>query len=84
MTSVARFWLEDLSILLTDPVFFPTKDMSRDEKLNAITRLALVTCLVLYMMKYPSWHIVLLLVISTILLLKYGCKSMDDSIVENF
>lgn len=84
MTSVALFWMEDVSILLSDPVFFPTKDMTKDEKLNALTRLALIVSVVLYFVKYPSWHIVLLISISAIIMLKYGCKTLTDPTIENF
>lgn len=43
-----KFWLEDPSILFTDIVFFPTAQMSREEKLNALTRLAIAISVLMY------------------------------------
>ncbi len=50
-----KFWIKDPSILVTDVVFFPTATMTRSQKLNALTRLAIILGIIMYVMKYKQW-----------------------------
>ena len=72
-----KFWTEDLSILFTTPKFFPTADMSRDEKLNALSRLALVIAAVLYYINYEHWLAFLAVALLVIVCIKYNSKPGD-------
>jgi Family of unknown function (DUF5762) len=72
--NISKFWIEDPCILFTDLVFFPTANMTREEKLNALTRLAIVITIGLYAMNYDYWLIFLLLAILLIIIAQYTSK----------
>ncbi len=67
----SKFWVENPCVLLTDIKVFPTAEMCKDEKLNALTRLSLIIALIMYLMKYQHWFIFLVLALFIIVLLKY-------------
>ena len=69
-----KFWLEDPSALLRSWDFIPNERMSRDEKLNALTRLVLIITVALYISKYPYWSTFFLVSIVGIIGLKYAMK----------
>lgn len=69
-----KFWTEDPCTLLTNIRLFPMKDMTRDEKLNAITRLAIAGSAAMYFMKYDYWFTFLLLALLAIVLMKFCVK----------
>jgi len=48
--------------------------MSRDEKLNAITRLSIAGAAIMYFMKYDFWFTFLLIALIAILLMKFSIK----------
>jgi hypothetical protein len=73
------FWLEDPSILFSDFVLFPNKEMNKSEKLNALTRLAVLLTILLYFLKWPHWHIFLLCSLILVLILQYGCKAIKET-----
>jgi hypothetical protein len=73
-----KFWLEDPSILFTDLVFFPCTGMTREEKLNALTRLSVVISLVLFAMDYQYWYVFLLASILIIVMAQYTAKARDE------
>ena len=52
---VERFWMEDPWVLLNHLNFLPMKTMTQDEKLNALTRLAIIITVGLYFMKNQNW-----------------------------
>lgn len=96
-SSSTSFWVEDPCILFSDMAFFPTADMTKAEKLNALTRLAIVIAIVMYFMKYEYWFTFLVLSVLIIVVLNYAGKasekfkkksqkaeSDDDSSVEEF
>lgn len=66
-----KFWVENPCILVTDIKVFPTAEMCKDEKLNALTRLSIIIALVMYLMRYRHWFIFLVLALFIIVLLKY-------------
>nr|QBK86243.1 MAG: hypothetical protein LCMAC102_00380 [Marseillevirus LCMAC102] len=76
-----KFWIEDPCILLTN--IFPITEMSRAEKLNALTRLAIVITIIMYFMKYEHWLIFLVLSVFIIIVLQYAGSKKDDN-VEDF
>ena len=64
----SQFWGNDPCALFTDLSLIPSVDMSINEKLNALTRLALLISLVLYLMDYEQWSTFLLVALSLIVL----------------
>ena len=78
MTDV-KFWIEDPCILFTDLVFFPTVEMPREQKLNALTRLALVIAIVMYSMEYKYWLTFLLIAVLLLVVIQYASKARDDA-----
>jgi len=82
-----KFWIEDPCILFTDLVFFPTVDMTQEQKLNALTRLALVISIVMYMMEYKQWLNFLLIAVLLLIIVQYSTKtkqSKETILKENF
>lgn len=78
MSSV-KFWVEDPSILFTDLVFFPTIEMSREQKLNALTRLAIIISVVMYCMDYNKWLVFLLTSIIILIMVNYAkCSEKEN------
>jgi len=75
MVSV-KFWVENPCIIFTDLVFFPVNGMSKEEKLNALTRLAIVISLVMYYMEYKHWLTFLLVSILTLVVAIIHQKSI--------
>lgn len=51
------FWVRQPSILFTSFNPFPTKDMTNNEKLNALTRLVLLVTAILYSLNFEYWAI---------------------------
>jgi hypothetical protein len=50
-----KFWVEDVSVLLSNVRLLPLGTMTREEKLNVLTRLTLLAGGVLYALKWPWW-----------------------------
>ncbi len=86
VTKEIKFWVEDPAILLTDLVFFPTENMSKAQKLNALTRLALVISLGLYATENQYWSIFLTSSIILIIIINYskGCSEPELAHTEGF
>jgi hypothetical protein len=78
-----KFWTEDPCVLFTNIRFFPTDDMSKDAKLNALTRLSLLVTAILYFMNYDFWITFLLVSLLAIILFKYGGRR-DPKDKEDF
>lgn len=78
-----KFWINDPSILLMDFHLIPRRDMTRSEKLNALTRLAGVITAILYAYKYEYWQTFLAIAIAIIVLLSMVGKE-DYSLKEHF
>lgn len=82
-----KFWVDDFTVLFTNIQFFPLSSMTKDEKLNALTRLVIIIGIALYMMKYEHYLTFITVSIIVILLLKYGgsIKSQEGfSIVPTY
>ena len=73
-----KFFLEDPSILVTDMVLFPTATMTREQKLNALVRLALIITAGMYVMEYKYWSTFLLSSILLIIAIQYVAKSKPE------
>lgn len=67
-----KFWAQDPCILFTNLSLLPTSSQTKDQKLNALTRLAIVISIVLYFMKYEYALQFALGALLVILLLKYA------------
>lgn len=76
-TNPTKFWIEDPCILFTDLVFFPTTEMTREQKLNALTRLAIIISVIMFTFDYPNWYIFLLISILFIIVIQYSSKAKD-------
>lgn len=72
-----KFWIEDPCILLTDIVFFPTANMTREQKLNALTRLAVVIAVAMFVMDSKYWSTFLLVAVLFLVVIEYSEKSKD-------
>lgn len=70
-SSTTKFWVKDPCILLTDMALFPTKNMTKAEKLNALTRLAIAIAIVMYFVKYEYWFQFLVLTVLFIIVLNF-------------
>lgn len=62
------FWGKNPISLLESMAIIPCPEMSRDEKLNSLTRLAIVCSVVLYLLEYKHWLIALVIAIALIFL----------------
>lgn len=69
-----NFWVGEPCILFSDMAFLPTKDMTQQEKLNALTRLAIIISIVMYLMDYEYWFSFLTLSILFIIIINYSCS----------
>src|SRR5690242_6229004 len=74
-----KFWINQPDILFTDLVFFPTADMTLNQKLNALTRLSIVIAVVMYVMEYPHWLTFLLIANLAIIIMFVINKSKGQS-----
>lgn len=79
-----KFWAENPCILLTDMKVFPTAEMSVNQKLNALTRLAIIIAVVMYFMKYKQWFAFISIALLVIVLLKYTKPSEQENVREDF
>ena len=68
-----NFWVEEPCILFNDMAFLPTKDMTQQEKLNALTRLVIIISIVMYFTDYEYWFPFLTLSILFIIIINYSC-----------
>lgn len=73
-----KFWLYDPSILFTDLTFLPTQEMTREQKLNAITRLAIAIAVALYIADYQIWSTFLTGSLLLIVVVGAGKPNPDD------
>jgi hypothetical protein len=71
------FWGKDPCSLFSNLSIIPCPEMSKDEKLNSITRLVLLICLVLYFMEYKNWLVILVISLSIILLVYVTSKNRE-------
>ena len=77
MSVERKFWLENPCSLVTSLNFFPRSEMSKGEKLNALTRLSLLIAGVMYFMKYPHWLSFLVIAVLLAIILFYTGNSPD-------
>ena len=65
-----KFWIEDPCVLVTDFNIIPNATLSLNEKLNALTRLILLTSAGMYAMEYKYWATFLVVGILIVLVIK--------------
>src|SRR5687768_16841256 len=80
MSTSVKFFLEDPSVLVTDMILLPTADMTREQKLNALARLAIAISVSMYVMEYKWWSTFLLSSILSIIAIQYIYKAKDSSV----
>lgn len=90
MGSNDLFWAKDPGVLFQNFAIFPTPNMTKNEKLNALTRLAIVVSIIMYFMEYQHWFIFLVLSLLVIVILAYAgdsesfaTKTMKSEETEN-
>ena len=77
-----KFWTDDFCALFRDPWrIVPLAKYTRNEKLNALTRLSILIALVLLVLGHEYWYIFLGLSVLILILLKYTCS---ENRVEGF
>lgn len=79
-----KFWVDDPCILFSNFQIFPNPKQTKNEKLNALTRLAVIISIVLYYFEYEYWVSFLLVSLLTVLLLKYAGKRNKEGTKEGF
>jgi len=84
LTSGEKFWAQDPCVLFNNLRIFPTASQTRNEKLNALTRLAIILTSILYYIQYEYWFTFLILSLLIVLLLKYGGSKEADTVKEGF
>lgn len=76
---IDKFWVKDFNVLFKNIEIIPTEDMSSNQKLNAITRLLLITVIGMYVLGYDQYITVLItgliMILSTYY---YGCGGMIE------
>jgi hypothetical protein len=77
VTEPTKFWIEDPCILFSDLVFFPTAGMTREQKLNALTRLAITISVGMYIAEYKHWSTFLLGSVLFLVVVEYAEKAKD-------
>jgi len=77
-TSATKFWVEDVCVLFSDVVILPQKNMTRAEVMNALTRLAILIAIVMYVMEYKHWLTFLLVSVLSIVVMEYASKAKDE------
>lgn len=68
----SKFWTEDLCALFSTFQIFPSATESTPEKLNALTRLAILISLVLFVLGVDWWLYFLLVSVLVIIVIYYG------------
>ena len=74
-----KFWIKDPCVLFSDPQLIPTSNMTKAEKLNALSRLVIVIAIGMYFMKYDNWLVFLTLSLLIIVLLYYSTNAKSAS-----
>jgi hypothetical protein len=74
-----KFWIEEPCILFTDLVFLPTAGMTREQKLNALTRLAIAISGTMYVMEYKYWVQFLSVSVAALVIINYAEKAKEES-----
>jgi hypothetical protein len=72
------FWLEDPKALFSSFAFLPVDGMTRNEKLNALTRLALGITAGLYWTRYKHWMTFLLASVGAVVVLKFSTRGLTE------
>jgi len=68
------FWVESPCALVKDTSIFPTQSMTKDEKLNALTRLVIIVALIMLFFDNNWWLCFLLVSIIAIILVKFNTQ----------
>jgi hypothetical protein len=74
-----KFWVDDPCALARNIKLFPLPDQTKNEKLNALTRLTLIVSGALYALQYDYWLTFFVLSMLSILLLKYATGTKNGS-----
>lgn len=70
-----NFWVEEPCELFSQWAILPTVRMSKEEKLNALTRLSILVSAIMYAMGNRAWFTFLIVAVLLMVILNYGTKS---------
>uniref|UniRef100_A0A6C0M195 Minor capsid protein P9 transmembrane helices domain-containing protein n=1 Tax=viral metagenome TaxID=1070528 RepID=A0A6C0M195_9ZZZZ len=78
------FWVDDITALFDKLTPFPTPKMTLNQKLNALTIMAVIATGILVYIKFPLWHVFFVTSLLVIVIVKYttDCKRM--AVVETY
>jgi hypothetical protein len=82
-----KFWVEDFTVLLNNIRLLPTSNMSREEKLNVLTRLIIIATIVLVILKWQWWKEFAFISLLVVIIFNYnqiGCNVNTAPIREGF
>lgn len=74
-----KFWLENPCKLISSFAIFPSETMTKAEKLNALTRLAIIIAAVMYFMKYEHTVTFFVIAVLVIIALNYSNENIEGS-----
>lgn len=75
---MSKFWADKPCALFEQWNIFPTPELSKDAKLNALTRLVLLAMVVMYAVHFEHWLTLTLVGLIVILLIKYSTSSKTE------
>lgn len=80
---MGMFWTENPCALIQDLTPVPTCDMSKEDRLNALTRLVLLVSLYLYWKDNKQWHVFLGAGLAIIILIHYSKPGVREGFSVN-
>jgi len=79
-----KFWIEDPAVLFSDLQFLPVQGMTREEKLNALTRLSVLISIGMNLAGWNEWLTFLLGSVLITTIINYSNKIPNPILQENF
>jgi hypothetical protein len=79
-----KFWVEDISVLVNNIRLLPTDDMTRDEKLNVLMRIIIISTVALYFLKWTWWKEFVFGATLVCIFFKYNSLGCATDTRENF
>ena len=78
-----KFWLEDPKVLFCTDRVLPLHGMNFEQQMNALTRLILIICIILYVFNFKYTVLILLITLLLIIILYYVQRNSMTTI-ENY
>lgn len=83
------FWVDDITALFERLSPFPTPKMTLNQKLNALTIMSILVTIVLFVLKFPLWHLFLVTALLVLVIVKYNMScnkekfTVPDTTIES-